>query len=78
MRRNKGRRVVWRRQTLHCMTHYSIPPPLFRSNAVVRSLALGDTDMGELKYKKKMRLQEIQRSIYIGFYCSYNCTLELI
>lgn len=25
---------------------------------------------------KKMRLQEIQRSIYIGFYCSYNCTLN--
>lgn len=23
-----------------------------------------------------MRLQEIQRSIYIGFYCSYNCTLN--
>lgn len=48
-RRNKGRRVVWRRQTLHCTTHYSIPPPLSRSNAVVRSLALGDTDTGELK-----------------------------
>lgn len=60
------------------MTHYSIPPLLSRSNAVVRSLALGDTDTGELKYLKKNAIARNTKEHFYWVLLFLQLYLELI